>query len=100
MADRLDISQRKKDHLALCAGPNVGFRNKTTLLECVDLVHDALPAFRSRLPDRVAIWAGGRNPLLARRAPAGVLVLDDLGGLSQAVQAWHLLQGHHQACPP
>ena len=64
------------------------------------LVHDALPAFRSRLPDRVAIWAGGRNPLLARRAPAGVLVLDDLGGLSQAVQAWHLLQGHHQACPP
>ena len=43
MADRYDISQRKKDHLALCAGPNVGFRNKTTLLEHVELVHAALP---------------------------------------------------------
>ena len=43
VADRLDISQRKKDHLALCAGPNVGFRGKTTLLEHVHLVHDALP---------------------------------------------------------
>jgi methylmalonyl-CoA mutase cobalamin-binding subunit len=52
------------------------------------LVQDALPAFRDRLPPRVAIWAGGRNPLLARRAPAGVLVLDDLQGLSQAVQVW------------
>lgn len=43
------------------------------------LVQDALPAFRSRLPSQVEVWAGGRNPLLARRAPAGVLVLDDLG---------------------
>lgn len=54
------------------------------------LVQDALPAFRSRLPARVAIWAGGRNPLLARRAPAGVLVVDELTDLSQAVHAWHL----------
>lgn len=52
------------------------------------LVQDALPALRSRLPSRVAIWAGGRNPLLTRRAPVGVLVLDDLGGLSQAVRTW------------
>jgi len=57
------------------------------------LVQDALPASRSRLPARVAIWAGGRNPLLARRAPAGVLVLDDLSSLSRAVQAWHDTQG-------
>lgn len=53
------------------------------------LVQDALPTFRSRLPARVAVWAGGRNPLLARRAPAGVLVLDDLNSLSRAVHAWH-----------
>ncbi len=57
------------------------------------LVQDALPAFRDRLPPRVAIWAGGRNPLLARRAPAGVMVLDDLGELSRAVQSWHNAQG-------
>jgi isopentenyl-diphosphate delta-isomerase len=43
MADRFDISQRKRDHLALCAGPNVAFRQKTTLLEQVEFVHAALP---------------------------------------------------------
>jgi isopentenyl-diphosphate Delta-isomerase len=38
-----NIGQRKDDHLALCAEGDVGFRGKTTLLECVRLVHDALP---------------------------------------------------------
>lgn len=56
------------------------------------LVQDALPSFRDRLPPQVAIWAGGRNPLLARRAPAGVQVIDDLHGLSQAVQSWQASQ--------
>ncbi len=37
------IGQRKIDHLDLCAREDVGFRGKTTLLECVRLVHDALP---------------------------------------------------------
>jgi isopentenyl-diphosphate delta-isomerase len=37
------IGQRKDDHLALCAEGDVGFRNQSTLLECVRLVHDALP---------------------------------------------------------
>lgn len=64
------------------------------------LVQDALPAFRSRLPARVAVWAGGRNPLLARRAPAGVLVLDDLNSLSAAVRAWHASHADRQDCPP
>jgi isopentenyl-diphosphate Delta-isomerase len=43
MADRLDISQRKKDHIALCAGDNVGFRSKGTLLDQVELIHNAMP---------------------------------------------------------
>lgn len=38
-----DISQRKKDHLDLCATDAVSFRDRTTLFECVRLVHDALP---------------------------------------------------------
>jgi isopentenyl-diphosphate delta-isomerase len=38
-----DISQRKRDHLELCATGPVGFRAVTTLFECVQLVHDALP---------------------------------------------------------
>ncbi len=37
------IGQRKADHLALCAEEDVGFRGTSTLLECVHLVHDALP---------------------------------------------------------
>ena len=41
--DVLDIRQRKQDHLDLCAGDEVGFRGKTTLLEEVQLVHCALP---------------------------------------------------------
>src|SRR5579872_1664427 len=37
------IGERKDDHLVLCAEDDVGFRGRTTLLECVRLVHDALP---------------------------------------------------------
>jgi isopentenyl-diphosphate delta-isomerase len=60
MADRLDISQRKKDHLALCAGPNVGFRAKTTLFEEVELVHDALPELHADAIDSSVELAGKR----------------------------------------
>jgi isopentenyl-diphosphate Delta-isomerase len=38
-----DITSRKADHIELCATGDVGFKRKSTLLECVDLVHDALP---------------------------------------------------------
>lgn len=38
-----DIGQRKADHLSICANEDVGFRGRTTLLECVELVHDSLP---------------------------------------------------------
>ncbi|MGH7284623.1 MAG: type 2 isopentenyl-diphosphate Delta-isomerase [Polyangiaceae bacterium] len=38
-----DIGSRKIDHIALCATEDVGFRDASTLLECVRLVHDALP---------------------------------------------------------
>ncbi|HEX3771494.1 MAG TPA: type 2 isopentenyl-diphosphate Delta-isomerase [Polyangiaceae bacterium] len=38
-----NIGQRKADHIALCATDDVGFRRASTLLECVQLVHDALP---------------------------------------------------------
>lgn len=38
-----DIAKRKADHLDLAATGDVGFHEKTTLFECVRLVHDALP---------------------------------------------------------
>jgi len=37
------IASRKADHIELCATGDVGFRAKTTLLDAVELVHDALP---------------------------------------------------------
>lgn len=43
MAEAVDIQSRKADHIDLCATGDVGFRAKTTLLEEVELVHDALP---------------------------------------------------------
>jgi isopentenyl-diphosphate delta-isomerase len=38
-----DISQRKLDHIDLCAEEDVESRGKTTLLEEVELLHDSLP---------------------------------------------------------
>lgn len=77
MADRLDISQRKKDHLALCAGDNVGFRDKTSLLEQVELVHDALPEMH--LDD---IDTGVE--LLGKRLSAPIVIAAMTGGTDEA----------------
>ncbi|MCA9602077.1 MAG: type 2 isopentenyl-diphosphate Delta-isomerase [Myxococcales bacterium] len=38
-----DIRQRKADHIDLCATDQVAFRERTTLLEGVRLIHQALP---------------------------------------------------------
>jgi isopentenyl-diphosphate delta-isomerase len=46
MICNVTIEQRKTDHLVLCATEDVGFRGTSTLLECVRLVHDALPDLR------------------------------------------------------
>jgi isopentenyl-diphosphate Delta-isomerase len=39
----IDISQRKQDHIDLCATGDVGFKQKTTLLAEVEFIHDAVP---------------------------------------------------------
>ena len=51
-----DIENRKADHLDLCATDEVAFRQRTTLLEHVRLVHQSLPEasyeyFCERIPD-------------------------------------------------
>lgn len=38
-----DLARRKTDHLELAIRGDVGFKGTTSLLECVRLVHDALP---------------------------------------------------------
>ncbi len=77
MADRYDISQRKKDHLALCAGDNVGFRDKTSLLEQVQLVHSALPEMHADAVD-------SSIELLGKHLRAPVVVAAMTGGTAEA----------------
>ncbi|MCA9648897.1 MAG: type 2 isopentenyl-diphosphate Delta-isomerase [Myxococcales bacterium] len=79
MADRFDISQRKKDHLALCAGPNVAFRDKSTLLEEVELVHCALPEMHADEVDST-------TPLLGKTLAAPVIVAAMTGGTDIAAK--------------
>ncbi len=51
-------------------------------------VLDALTELRSRMPQTVAIWAGGSNPALRRRLPEGVRVTAALDDLAHSVRAW------------
>lgn len=79
MADRLDISQRKKDHLALCAGDKVGFREKTSLFEQVELVHDALPEMHADEVD-------SRVTLCGKTLSAPVVISAMTGGTDEAAR--------------
>jgi isopentenyl-diphosphate delta-isomerase len=79
MADRLDISQRKKDHLALCAGDNVGFREKTALFEQVELVHCALPEMHADAVDSSV-------ELLGKTLSAPVVISAMTGGTDEAAK--------------
>jgi isopentenyl-diphosphate Delta-isomerase len=69
------IQRRKDDHLDLCATDDVAFKDTTTLLECVQLVHQSLPDLdvdqldtgatllgkQLRLPIVIAAMTGGTD---------------------------------------
>lgn len=42
-SEQNQLARRKQDHIDLCATGDVAFKGKTTLLEQVELVHDAVP---------------------------------------------------------
>jgi isopentenyl-diphosphate Delta-isomerase len=71
------IRRRKADHLALCASGEVDFREKTTLLEEVSLVHHALP---DRHLDEVEL----ATPLLGKVLRAPLVVSGMTGGTAEA----------------
>jgi isopentenyl-diphosphate Delta-isomerase len=71
------ISKRKDDHLDLATHGNVGFRNKTTLLECVELVHDALPELSV---DEVDL----HTRVLGRTLRAPIILAGMTGGTARA----------------
>ena len=79
-----DIKQRKADHLAICANEDVGFRGRTTLLECVQLVHESLPELALEDVDLSGTFLGKRL-----RAP--LLIAAMTGGTQEAAEVNHTL---------
>jgi isopentenyl-diphosphate delta-isomerase len=71
------IGDRKADHLALCAEADVGFRTRTTLLEQVRLVHDALPELALKDVDTKA-------HLLGKTLRAPIVIASMTGGTEEA----------------
>ena len=67
-------SSRKADHLDLCATDQVAFIGKTTYLEQVQLIHDALPELAVEDVDLTTPFAGGcfSAPLIIAAMTGGV----------------------------
>ncbi|MBX2798229.1 MAG: type 2 isopentenyl-diphosphate Delta-isomerase [Myxococcales bacterium] len=72
-----DISQRKAEHLDLCATDDVAFKGKTTLLEQVGLVHEALPEMAVSEVDLSTTFAG-------KQLSAPVIIAAMTGGTERA----------------
>lgn len=73
----MSIGRRKDDHLALCAEGDVGFRARSTLLECVRLVHDALP-------DLALADVDTSVTLLGKKLRAPIVIASMTGGTDEA----------------
>ena len=68
------IHNRKHDHLDSCATDDVNFKEKTTLFECVSLVHNALPDLSFREIDTTTTLLGHQlaQPLVIAAMTGGV----------------------------
>ena len=75
-----DIGKRKADHLDLAVRGDVGFRAKTTLLENVRLVHDALPDLDADAIDSSVVVLGKRlrAPLIIAAMTGGTTPAGDI----------------------
>ncbi len=74
-----DISDRKRDHLRLCAEEEVEARVKTNLLDAVELFHDSLPELHV---DEIDL----STEFLGRRLGAPLLITGMTGGADQAAR--------------
>lgn len=72
-----DIQSRKSDHLELAAKGNVGFRRKTNLFECVELVHEPLPEL---CLDEIDL----RATVLGKQLRSPLLIAGMTGGTARA----------------
>jgi isopentenyl-diphosphate delta-isomerase len=72
------IGQRKADHIDLAATGDVGFERTTTLLECVRLVHQALPELALSQVDTSL-------SLFGKRLRAPLVIASMTGGVDRAL---------------
>jgi len=75
--DATPIAQRKADHIELCATGDVGFHQKTTLFNDVELIHDALPELSLDAVDTSVV-------LLDKRLRAPIIIAAMTGGTERA----------------
>jgi len=80
------IGERKSDHLTICAKEDVGFRGVSTLLECVRLVHNALPDCKVSDIDASVV-------VLGKRLRAPIVIAAMTGGTPQAQRVNQELAG-------
>jgi isopentenyl-diphosphate delta-isomerase len=85
------ISDRKRSHLELCRGAEVEYAEKTTLLEDVELVHDALPELAV---DEVDVT----TELLGKQLRAPLLITGMTGGTEEAAAINRGLAEVAEAC--
>lgn len=74
-----DIKERKADHLDLCATDQVAFQKRTTLLECVQLMHHSLPDISL---DEIDLSVS----LFGRKLKAPIVVAGMTGGHERAAE--------------
>jgi isopentenyl-diphosphate delta-isomerase len=74
-----DIQRRKDDHLDLCATDDVAFRERTTLLEQVRLVHQSLPEMHT---DEIDLG----THLLGKKLRAPLIIASMTGGTERAAE--------------
>jgi len=85
-----DLQRRKVDHLELCATDAVAFRDKTTLLECVRLVHQSLPELsRDDLDLSVS--------MLGKTLRAPLMIAGMTGGTERSAEVNHELSAIAEA---
>jgi isopentenyl-diphosphate delta-isomerase len=81
---KLDITERKADHLDLCATDAVAFKQQTTLLEGVRLVHQSLPDLHV---DEIDLSVS----LLGKKLRAPIVIAAMTGGHERAAEVNHTL---------
>lgn len=79
-----DIQRRKVDHLELCATDEVAFRERTTLLECVRLVHQSLPELAVASMDLSV-------SILGKTLRAPLMIAGMTGGSERSAEVNHAL---------